>query len=103
MLKIKVFIVRIIASEFIGNLLALIHRNNFKRYACEFDTSSHKIKGHIKALLFWNLYEKQEANYVQEFLSGDYPVIELGGSIGIISSVIGKKLKRQKTNSCRSQ
>jgi len=51
-----------------------------------------EVSNYIKACLFWGLYEKQEARFIQKYLTHDLPVVELGASIGVISSITAKKV-----------
>src|SRR6185437_3344965 len=46
----------------------------------------------IHASIFWGFYESAEIRLINKFLNPDLPVIELGGSLGIISSFILNKL-----------
>jgi FkbM family methyltransferase len=45
------------------------------------------------ASVFWGFYESAELRLINKYLVADLPVIELGGSLGIVSSHIAKKLK----------
>lgn len=46
----------------------------------------------IHASIFWGFYESAEIRLINKFLKPDLPVIELGGSLGIVSSFILRKL-----------
>jgi FkbM family methyltransferase len=46
----------------------------------------------IHASIFWGFYESAEIRLINKFLNPNLPVIELGGSLGIISSFILNKL-----------
>jgi FkbM family methyltransferase len=46
----------------------------------------------IHASIFWGFYESAEIRLINKFLNPNLPVIELGGSLGIISSFILHKL-----------
>lgn len=46
----------------------------------------------IHASIFWGFYESAEIRLINKFLDPNLPVIELGGSLGIISSFILNKL-----------
>ena len=51
---------------------------------------------HIRVLLLMDEYEKEEREAVKRFLDPGLPVIELGGSLGVVSCVINKKLRHAK-------
>lgn len=96
MTTLKILIVRIISLPFIGRLIAFFTKNLIMRNGIYYQLNFSSISPRIKALIFWNLYEKAEINFVKDYLSEDYPVIELGGSIGILSAVIGKKIRNKR-------
>ena len=50
----------------------------------------------ITASIFWGFYEGAEIRLIEKYLDGASDVIELGGSIGVVSSHILKKIKRGK-------
>lgn len=60
---------------------------------CTVDTNSDLISPWVKALIFWGFYEKSEVNFVIRYLKPETDVIELGGSIGVVSSQIASRLK----------
>jgi FkbM family methyltransferase len=45
------------------------------------------------AALFWGFYESAEIRLIQKYLSGNTDVIELGGSIGIVSGHLSSKMQ----------
>jgi FkbM family methyltransferase len=45
-----------------------------------------------KAALRWGMYESAEYRFVRSFLRPDLPVVELGSSIGAVSSTIAQRL-----------
>jgi len=47
----------------------------------------------VKIPLLMNEYEMEERDAVRRFLKRDLPVVELGGSIGVVACVINKRLK----------
>src|SRR4051812_45383584 len=46
-----------------------------------------------RASLFWGFHEAQEVRYVERFLPDDLDVVELGASLGVVTSHIARKLK----------
>jgi len=57
------------------------------------DSHNPYISDKTAAKIFWNLYERAEAELIQKYLPGDKPVVELGASLGVISSLIGTKIR----------
>lgn len=87
---------RIVTHRSVGKGVALLTHNRIRQYGCLYATHAKEVIDPVKASLFWGLYEKEEANFISKYLSGKYPVIELGGSLGVISCVAGKKLQGKK-------
>ena len=48
------------------------------------------------ASVFWGFYESAEIRLINRYLSPHFPVIELGGSLGIVSSYINSKIAGQR-------
>lgn len=95
-LKLKIAIAKIISSRVSGAAISVLTKDKIRQFGCVYSTDFKEIPPQTKASLFYGLYEKAEASFVREYLSGKYPAIELGGSLGIISCVIGKKLDGKK-------
>lgn len=51
------------------------------------------VRGSHVASIFWGFYESAEIQFVEKYLDGNHDVIELGGSIGIVSSHIASRLQ----------
>lgn len=51
-------------------------------------TDDPRVANETKAALFWGIYERAEIDFVQRHLDGDLDVVELGGSIGVLSCAI---------------
>jgi FkbM family methyltransferase len=45
-----------------------------------------------KSTLFWGIYEKEEREFIKKYIKPDDSVLELGGSIGVVSCIINKRL-----------
>jgi FkbM family methyltransferase len=88
---IKKEVVGILTSSPVGRLIELFTNNQIRYRNVLVNTVHSEISKYIKACLFWGLYEKQEAKFIQKYLSSELPVIELGASIGVISSLTAKK------------
>ena len=45
-----------------------------------------------RAMIFWGFYESAEIRLIEKYFDGKTDVIELGSSMGIVSTHIAKKL-----------
>jgi FkbM family methyltransferase len=93
LVAIKVGVAKFLCQPDIGRFLAWIFHNRIPGTGTTIDTSSPLVKPEIKALLFWRLYEKAEIKFINQHLRGDLDVIELGGSIGVVTCHIRKRLQ----------
>jgi FkbM family methyltransferase len=94
-LKIKTFLADILGSARFGRFIAWLFNNQIPcwRYGnLSFDCSSPHITDVIKASIFWGVYEGSEIRFAQKYLNSELDVVELGGSIGILSSHIAPKI-----------
>ena len=46
--------------------------------------------------MFWGFYESAEIRFIEKYLSSDFDVLELGGSIGVVSSHIRARLGKDR-------
>jgi len=99
-IEIKKFIVKVICLPFIGQLLSIVFNNKFSSKGIFIFTDSEFINNKTKASIFWGLYEKAEIHFVRKYLNPDCDVIELGSSIGIVSSHIITKLNNNRKIIC---
>lgn len=95
MQRFKTLLAALISHPAIGQLISVVSRNRITRNGANYVLDSKLISARIKALLFWNLYEKAEIRFIQTYLKKDLPVVELGGSLGIVSAIIGKHIGHQ--------
>jgi FkbM family methyltransferase len=58
-----------------------------------FFIDEHLVSKKIVGMVFWGFYESAEIRFVEKYLDGNLNVLELGGSIGILSSHIVAKLQ----------
>lgn len=95
MSKIKNIVASLICSDFVGSCLASIYANHIPawRYGrFTYDCSSENILNSVKASIFWGIYESAEVRFVREYLRSDLDVIELGASIGVVTTHILRKI-----------
>lgn len=98
-MKAKVFTAKIICSQFIGKVIRSLF-STIRYHNILISSKTPNISSSSIASIFWGLYEKQEAKFIRKYLQNDLDVIELGSSIGVISSLILKKLKPDRKLIC---
>ena len=94
MIIIKRLVAKIICSEFVGNFLARIYGNKIPSISVKgliFDCTSNHVSSHTKAQIFFGIYESAELRFCKKYILPNSNIVELGSSIGFISSFIGKK------------
>ena len=96
----KMVLAEVLCHPAIGRLLAAFFHDRIRSAGFQFDTSSPRIAASSKAALFWRLYESAEIRYVNRWLSPDLDVVELGSSIGVVSSHIRRRLKPDRRLIC---
>jgi FkbM family methyltransferase len=59
---------------------------------CTIDAGDPAVTPWVRSLIFWGFYERPERLFVNKYLPANRDVIELGGSIGVVSSTIVRRL-----------
>lgn len=88
----KKFIAHWLCHPWVGALLRWLLRNRINFRGCIIHTDDQAIPSSTVASLFWGLYEKAEVMLVRSHLRTDLDVVELGSSIGGVSSHIARLL-----------
>jgi FkbM family methyltransferase len=89
--KIKAIIAKLICNDTTGKIIGFFLKNKIGYFnKITVLTDSPYITPYIKSMLFWGLYESAEAKSVLKYIDDKHDIIELGGSIGVISSLVGK-------------
>src|ERR1700730_12780210 len=84
--SVKRVIARIICHPLIGRIISLVFRDRIPSRGSLIHTKDKAVVPSVKAALFWGLYESAEVRFVKEFLRSDLDVIELGSSLGVVTS-----------------
>lgn len=93
--RIKTTITTSISNARAGRFISFLFSNQiptFRYGLMKFDCSDPYIDPSTKSAIFWGLYEGSEIRFVNKYITTDFDVVELGGSIGVVASYIGKKL-----------
>ncbi len=91
-IKIKQLLYRMLCHDSIGKIIRAKYNNRIPSRGCQIDVRDSAILSPTVAKIYWNIYERAEANFVNKYLPSSLDVIELGSSIGVVSSCIGKQL-----------
>jgi len=96
----KNVIAGLLTSVPVGKTLAALTGNRFRSRGLWVDTSHPGITPPIKAALFWNAYESAEVRFVHRYLRTDFPVVELGASLGVMACQIRQRIPREQKLVC---
>ncbi len=78
----------LLCHRVVGAGLATLFGDRIPTRGMRVHTDSPRIANETKAALFWGIYERAEIDFVRRHLDGDLDVVELGGSIGVLSCAI---------------
>jgi FkbM family methyltransferase len=84
----------ILTHPSIGRAVSVVFRNQIPVDGIRFDTSVAAVDDRSKASLFWGFYEKAERGFIKSLLLPDFDAVELGGSLGVVTSTIARRLER---------
>lgn len=82
----------LVTNAFFGKIVAKLFADKIPHRGFKIDTSLASVTAATKASLFFRAYESSEYRFVRDYLPKDANVIELGGSLGVISCVIRRKI-----------
>jgi FkbM family methyltransferase len=85
-------IFRIFYRASLGRLVARVFHDEIPNMGCVIVTTSPLVVPRIKAKLFLRGYEPVEIQFVKKYLRPDRDVIDLGSSLGVVASHIGRQL-----------
>jgi FkbM family methyltransferase len=86
-------IFRLFYRASIGRLIARVCHDKIPNMGCVIETGSPLVVPRIKAKLFLRGYEPVEINFVKKYLRPGRDVIDLGSSLGVVASHVGRKLQ----------
>jgi hypothetical protein len=93
MFKIKSLIAKIICSTLVGKIIERILKNKIPFMHMKdlvFDCSSDLINPVTKAQIYFGIYESAEYRFCAKYIDQKSIIIELGSSIGLISTVVSR-------------
>jgi FkbM family methyltransferase len=94
---VKKLIFKLLCSKPVGWFIYKVNRGNipclrWKGFRFKMPKEYSSYMNH--AAVFWGFYESAELRLINKHLSSELPVIELGGSLGIVSSHIISRIKQ---------
>lgn len=98
--SVKQFIARAICHPLIGRVISIVFRDRIPSYGSVIHTRDRAVVPAVKAALFWGIYESAEVRFVNEYLRKDLDVVELGSSLGVVTSQILLKLEPERRVVC---
>ena len=88
----KAFVAKILSNKFTGNIISSIYNGKIPFHGLRIDISSPFVNKKAASALYFNLYESSEIRFVQKYLNEfQGTIIELGGSVGVVSTFVAKK------------
>jgi FkbM family methyltransferase len=98
----KVAIAKLVCSSFFSSIISAAFGTkipNIRKIGREpfrFNLKSPHIQGRRLAEVFWGIHENEEISFIQKYLKKDCDTIELGSSIGVLSTHIRYQVKGDK-------
>jgi FkbM family methyltransferase len=95
----KWLIFRVLCNGVVGWMIGVIFSNkipDIRWRLFRFHVSPKQVNRKMVASIFWGFYESAEIRFVEKYVDGTRDVLELGGSIGVVSSHIASKLQHGK-------
>lgn len=92
----KRFVGPILANHRTGAIIARLWNDRIPHRGLIIDTSDPVVGNDIKAALLVRGYESSEYRFVRKYLPRDCDVVELGGSLGVISCTIRRHIEAER-------
>lgn len=91
MLKIKVLVAKLLVNNLTGIVISYLFSNKIPFHNIKIDVSNPILRKRIAAALFFKTYESSEIRYIKKYINNyNGNIIELGSSIGVVSSIVAK-------------
>ena len=91
--ELKLFAARILCSTLPGWIVSKRFGNRIPYCGHVVDLSAAPVPFATYASIYWGIYESAERRFILKYLKPDLAVIELGASLGAITSVIASRLQ----------
>ncbi|WP_320814557.1 FkbM family methyltransferase [Flavobacterium sp.] len=91
MLLLKKYIAKILVNNTTGSVISILYKHKIRFNNLIIDISNVVIKKKIAASLFFKTYESAEVRFISQYLQNyKGTIVELGSSIGVVTSTIAK-------------
>jgi len=80
----------VLCSAPAGWLVGTVFANRVPHRGVVVDTRHREVKMSVKAALLWGIYESGETRFIQKYLKPTRDVVELGASLGVVTSHIAR-------------
>lgn len=90
--RLKVIVAQAITAPWVGRLVRAVYGDAIPFSGVRVASNSAFVSPVVSAKLFWGIYEGSEKRFVRTYLDPNLPVVELGSSIGGVSSHIAQTL-----------
>jgi FkbM family methyltransferase len=77
---------RVLCDARVGRMLAAVYGDRIPSNGLRIHTGSPVVAARTKAEIYWGIYEGAEIRFLERFLRTDLDVVELGASLGAVSS-----------------
>lgn len=102
-IKIKFLIAKMVTNSFVGFVLRNLFFNKIRDLRWlrfRFDVSFSIVTNKTVASIFFGIYEASEKRLIQRYLKADLDVVELGSSMGLVSTHILSRLSSKRKLIC---
>jgi FkbM family methyltransferase len=96
----KKWVVEFLSTPPMGYVVGAYYRNRIPHEGCVILTRGPEVAPAVKARLRWGFYERSEMKLLGPYLRTDLDVLELGSSLGVISSHIARRLEQGRRLFC---
>ena len=94
---IKHVVAKLLCHPGVGHVIAQVYGRRIPFRGSRIAAPDDLVGGKQQAALFWNMYESAEARYIDRHLNRTLDVIDLGASIGAVSSLIRRRVAPERT------
>jgi FkbM family methyltransferase len=97
-LRLKLAFANLLTADILGKLVGVFFSDGIPHEGSRIAVGHGRHR--TAAMIFWNLYESAELRFIKKYWRTDLSTIELGSSVGVISSYLGRRLNPEKKLFC---
>jgi FkbM family methyltransferase len=84
---------RLLVTPEAGNFVGRVLGERIPCRGCIIDTTNPAVSGEVKMMLLLRMYESAEQRFIARHMRTDCDVVELGSSLGVVTSQIARRLR----------